>query len=486
MSRLLITACVAALASTAVAQPLRYSIQPKQVVPYNVTITVNTPTSIETMSGVIAYTGKKSGENTLTVEYSGGLNKSVKSKSNQRGFFGGPRGFRGPGGPRSPFDDVPFKGLIQATNTLVMTPTGNVKSMRGDSQLPYILGNLSIMPFETLPAAEQKEWTDGNGFSITTTSDNNRFGPRRPPFSGNNEDKTKGGGGESFVYRIQKEEDNLVTIAKTYSMTSPKANNDETGYKMEGTGTWTFNRELGVSESMDFKMDLTIDSKNVTRKYPITVKWNRMTEEAHAAHIQKKKDAHAALMAKVKAREAAKPKGPIDPKPMNPVFKRTTMFQLKSPVWQAARTELGKLAGSRMTGVVPQDMDMLTQVGLLRASKHVEVSALAEKVWEKWKHSFEEHASDSQRAAVAKAVGEEPAKKKMDEENPFVVEDDKDDGKGMRTWSDASGKFKIEGEFQKVEGAVVLLKNKTGRTVRIPKARLSDADKKIVEKLTGK
>lgn len=476
--------CVVAFpASDVVAEPLRYSIQPKQVVPYNVTITVKTPTAVETMKGVIVYTGKKADEKTLTIAYSGGLNKTSKSTVRSRSRFGGPPRFGGPRGPRGPFDSVPFRGLIPTKNTLVMSPTGSFKSMSGDSQLPYILGNLAMMPFEKLPAAEQNEWADANGFSITTTSSNDRFGPHRPPFFDDNDEKVKGGGGEESKYRIEEEADGLVKIAKTYSMNSPKANDDETGYQMAGQGTWTFNRKLGVSESMDFKVEFKTDSKNVTLKYPITIKWNRMTDEAYAAHVKKVEDDRAALIARAKAREDAKPKGPTPPKAMNSVFKRGTMFQLKSNVWQAARSELSKLAGSKMTGVVPQDMDMLTQVGILRSSKHAEVSALAEKVWAKWKHSFAEHASDAQREAVAKAMGEEPAAKQMAADNPFE-EVNPDDGKGQRTWADATGRFKIEAEFVKLEGDTVTLKKADGKLMQIPKAKLSIADQKIIDKLS--
>jgi len=481
---LTLLAVAVAFTTHVAAEPLRYQITPKQVVPYTVTITVKSPSAVETMKGVIVFTGQKTDDTTLTIEYSGGLNKTSKSTSTStsRGRFGGPPRFGGPRGPRGPFDSVPFRGLITTKNTIVMSPTGAIKSMSGDSQLPYVLGNLALLPFEKLPAAEQKEWEDANGFSITTTSDNNRFGPRRPPFFDDNEEKVKGGGGETSSYRIEEDTNGLVKIAKTYSMTSPKANADETGFEMTGSGTWMFNREVGASESLDFKMDLTIDSKNVILKYPITIKWNRMTDEAYAAHVQKLKDDHAALMAKVKAREDAKPKGPTPPTAMNPTFKRGTMFQLKSNVWQAARTELSKLAGSKMTGVMPQDMDMLTQVGILRSSKHVEVSALAGKVWEKWQHSFAEHASDSQRETVAKANNEEPAKKKMAADNPFE-EVKADDGKGQRTWSDETGKFKIEAEFEKLDGDTVYLKKSDGKKMQIPKSKLSKADQKLIDKL---
>lgn len=47
-----------------------------------------------------------------------------------------------------------------------------------------------------------------------------------------------------------------------------------------------------------------------------------------------------------------------------------------------------------------------------------------------------------------------------------------------------SGRFKVEATFEKVEGALVVLKNKAGRPVRIPKARLSEADQKLIKELS--
>lgn len=67
--------------------------------------------------------------------------------------------------------------------------------------------------------------------------------------------------------------------------------------------------------------------------------------------------------------------------------------------------------------------------------------------------------------------------------NPFEVEGD-DNGKGIRTWSDKSGRFKVEGEFQELLGGLVVLKGKDGKVVRIPKSRLSESDQKLIEKLS--
>ena len=135
------------LPAATAADTLPYDIKPKQKVAYRVKIVVSTPSATETMQGVIVYTGTTANEQVLTVEYNGGLKKSTKSKTTSRGPGGGRFGRR-PGGPpipRSPWDQPDFRGLVTSTNTLVITRDGTVESMRGDSQLPFLLGNLSLM-----------------------------------------------------------------------------------------------------------------------------------------------------------------------------------------------------------------------------------------------------------------------------------------------------------------------------------------------------
>lgn len=160
------------------------------------------------------------------------------------------------------------------------------------------------------------------------------------------------------------------------------------------------------------------------------------------------------------------------------------MAQLQKKQWGPVWAGLENLNRSRMTGLVKQDMDLMTLVGKLRAHENSKVQKSAKKVWDKWKASFDKYASASQKRAVAAAV---PEDKEMadspagDDDNPFDVEGD-DDGKGMRTWT--AGRFKVEAEFQKVQGQTVVLKNKAGKTVRVPLSRLSAADKKLAEKLS--
>lgn len=173
------------------------------------TITADTPASIDTLTGVIALTGKQSEGQTLTLTYSGGLSKSVKSK--------------GAGGAFGPFAD-----------------------------------------------------------------DNN--------------EKTKTGGSESVAYKVQNKTGKLVTILKTYTLNSPSDAKDDPAFRIEGTGTWVFNSELGISESMDYKSQLVVDVENAEVRIPLTVSWKRMPEEEYNAYVKERQEKFAAMQHEAKER----------------------------------------------------------------------------------------------------------------------------------------------------------------------------------------
>ena len=110
---------------------------------------------------------------------------------------GGPPGFPIGG----PFARAEFAGKTQTTNRLTLTPQGKVLAMTGESQLPYLLGNVSLLPFEMLPAAGERTWKIGSGVSITEKEENRGmpFGPFGP-FAGQ-QNETVQAGQESCAVR---------------------------------------------------------------------------------------------------------------------------------------------------------------------------------------------------------------------------------------------------------------------------------------------
>ncbi len=175
--------------------------------------------------------------------------------------------------------------------------------MTGDSQLPFVLGNLALMPFEPLPETEQDRWQVGNGLTITEqSSSSSRFGPRFGPFADTAEEKVTSGVHETSRYVIQSANRDLVTISKNYSLSSPAATSDDSALEMNGAGTWVFNRAEGVSQSMEFKATLKFEVDNATVDFPFTISWQLMPDEEYAAFLQERASRMAEVQQQAQAR----------------------------------------------------------------------------------------------------------------------------------------------------------------------------------------
>jgi hypothetical protein len=119
-------------------------------VDYAVEVTADSPSAVESYKGRIAYTLAGQEGDVLKVTFNGGRTKTEKAKrrpgDDDPRFFG-PFG-RMPGPPMSPFAQNPFPGVGRAKNELQMTGRGHIRSLEGNSQLPWLLGHLSLLILE--------------------------------------------------------------------------------------------------------------------------------------------------------------------------------------------------------------------------------------------------------------------------------------------------------------------------------------------------
>ncbi len=298
--------------AASIGNPLRYRWQPGSGFGYEVDISADLPDAVETYKGNISYTLEGTEGDLLKLTYSGGLRKTEKSKQQATGPRGGMPFFGPPAGPPSPFYRNPFMGLEQTSNTILMTPLGKVHSLEGSSQLPCLLGNLSLLPLEKLPESNQTSWQLDSGVTVTEADDRRGepdFGP--PGFSPFSRPKTEKQTAASLTtfYRIEQSQGDLAVIAKTFQMKSPGA--DES-LEINGSGKWTFNRALGIPEKLDFQQKLVVNVKNVTFTVPVTIKyrryadaeWKKLQEEARLAREKAAREA-AEAQAKAAAKAAA-------------------------------------------------------------------------------------------------------------------------------------------------------------------------------------
>ncbi len=160
----------------------------------------------------------------------------------------------------------------------------------------------------------------------------------------------------------------LVTIEKKYSLSSPAATDDDTGYTMDGSGTWVFNRELGVSESMNFKAQLELTTNAITVKIPVTVAWHRMPKSEYEAHIKERQERIAALRKQAeerRAKQAAAAKE-REGKPLEESVKKEILADLHSSQWPTIANRLRRMRGFKPH---PDDFDIALRVKELQTHK---------------------------------------------------------------------------------------------------------------------
>ena len=124
--------------SSAQQSDLRYQWEKGKQFAYEVTVTVDSPTSVTTYKGITRYTVDASDDKQSRLTYRGGTSESNKYKASaSRGGFPpfGPFGFGRHSIP-DPFSRPTFAGKIQTTNRITLSPRGGVLAMEGDSHLP--------------------------------------------------------------------------------------------------------------------------------------------------------------------------------------------------------------------------------------------------------------------------------------------------------------------------------------------------------------
>ena len=533
------------------AESLRYRFGPDQQFAYEVEITADMPTQVETLKGVISYKATSTGD-PLKVTYQGGLKKSTKTKpgksSGRSGFgppgFGRPGGFPFPMGMGGPFgrSSNPFMGLTTTSNDITLTPRGRVLAMKGDSQLPYLLGNLSILIFEPLPDKYEKSWTVDNGVTITEEGDDRSgFGPPIPHFGpfgprwGNEPDKTAAGS-ESASFKHKSDSGKSSTYEKTYRLRSPGG---EESLSIDGSGEWTFNRQMGISESFDAKYRLTVSKDNVNLTIPVSIKYSRLSD-GEWGKIQKEREVAAQeqrqKLEQMTAERKAKAESPIegderkqvlndlgannlavlgttlkmladktersddeiaqavkpltkhsDPKVSEQAKSALAKFSPEFKKVDALNTAYNKFFPVKELGPAVTDQTPLPPGLILAARRHSSwyaAKVLGELSDGRIQVQFQKvpWKEDLARADLRLAPPEveqpnvDPAQLSGKTSGPPA-------GQGFRTWADDSGTFTIQAKYAGIDGQNIRLVREDGKEIKVPLARLSEADRQHVEKL---
>jgi len=157
-------------------QTLQYDLMKDQKASYEYDIQIDTSSNLITYTGIVNYDVTMVNDQFVRLRFQGGLIEQTKPNTNREQDFG--RSF-----PRIPtipiiFTRNSFSGKAHSKNVMSLTRPGQVLTLDGTSQLPFLLGNLSLIPFEQLPKEEKPSWTSDSGVSITKDSNDLRFTAR--------------------------------------------------------------------------------------------------------------------------------------------------------------------------------------------------------------------------------------------------------------------------------------------------------------------
>ena len=531
---------------TAAAEPikLRYQWKAGETIAYEVHVTADRAESVEELKGMIHYRVDSANADQAKLVFSGGVTKTSKPKVTDA-----PRGRRGFGPPRigrpdfgrsfDPFYRSPFTGLGHTTNELTVTSRGQALSMKGSSQLPYLLGNLSLLVFEPLADDPEEAWNVHHGITISEGGGRSSGPPFfRSPFDSAEEEKTTAGS-EVIDFKIEKTTADSVVVSKTYKLTSPAADGEES-HEITATGTWTFNRKTGMPDSLDQKQELIVRQGNITMTVPMTVKFRRLTADELAkiqAEAQKRREEAERVAAEAKAKAEA---------PLEPAKKEELLTSLKSGDVQKMLASLNEL---EQKSPKESDKEVVAAITPLLKNVNKTVADAAEKALVKWSPEFKKKVdlnraykgpaftkesglpvgpdtklqvgqilighdtgawypaeivalnSDGTVAVTFRGWGSRSStlpRSKLQLAPPEVDQPNlvasgatsvaatssekpaASSGKTMRTWTDSSNRFTIEAEYLRTTDGNVKLRRADGKELTVPLAKLSTADQEVL------
>jgi hypothetical protein len=195
-------------------------------------------------------------------------------------------------------------GLTRQSNDIRLTTTGEFVSLKGTSQLPYLLGNLSLLPFENFPEKASKSWSQDFGALMTEAGDTSRIpGPRFRNDDARNDKTTSGG--SSVRYEIEKRDDSQLSIRRVSSLKFADSENKGQRIELALDGKLVFDVERSLTTLSESKGTLAIQVDNVSVSIPLTIKLRLLTEDERKEYEDKQKAAHEERVANLKKIQAA-------------------------------------------------------------------------------------------------------------------------------------------------------------------------------------
>ncbi len=377
LSSCLLLSLSCCISPTLQADELRYSPKEGTLLGYEITIAIGGDPATASLIGRSTYQVESTGQK-IALAFQGGL-KLKQASSGGR--------CRGPSrliSPRSP-----FTGISNARNQLTILPTGEVVEAKGDSQLPFLLGNLSHLLIERLPENGGRTWTVKTDIAITES--NSRV-PRPGPGRGSVK-HTKAE--EVTTYNLQGSEAGKAVIAKTYDLTTPGG---EGKFEIHGKGMLTFNTERVVAERLEFKQTVTSRKGDKATETPLKIQY-RLLDDAEMIELVAERKARTEQLQKLIAeRKKKQAEGTDAPKPRTERAKTRPKRNVRQVTLNAqqkkrlfgflesddpGRIRLGLMSLNRMAPKEP-DEEVTEVLRPLLKHENETLKSLAEQAWENW------------------------------------------------------------------------------------------------------
>jgi hypothetical protein len=242
---------------------------------------------------------------------------------------------------------------------MTLDERGRVVNQRGDSQLPFVLGNLSQLIVEPLPAEAEAEWSRTESTAIRISSE----WPPRSPFRQDVE-KERLNAEETTKVTVQNTTADAVTLKREYRLQTVEAVDGKPRMEFSGSGTITFDRHRNLPSNMDYAANFIVRETNTETKYPITVKY-RLLSDAELAEYE-------ANQARLAAERKAAPQGDE---------RDGLIADLKSGDINKARTAIVKMNGKEPG---QPDPEMAAALAPFLSGEDKSLRSISAQILEKW------------------------------------------------------------------------------------------------------
>lgn len=287
LSRLLLLFCLAGFwlsASLAHADepawPYQFTVGER--ITYEVVIEVDTGDAVDThtVRPTLHVAGVQDANGTLKIS---DTQVAFRSKTKENTFR---RRIRVP--RRPPFPTL--RGFSEREVTVAAD--GTLVTEKGESQLPYALGDVIHLLIPIHPAMGEETWTESAQTSISITS---QWPPAISPFRTNEVERLSAT--EEETWTVESATEKQVTLQRTYHLETSDQIEGEPRLAMQATGTLQIDPRTGWLIERQDEVKFTVRSENLTVKYPLEIRVRRLSEEERQELLAKKDAAAAALVA---------------------------------------------------------------------------------------------------------------------------------------------------------------------------------------------